>query len=324
MDDTRTIINLSDIEELLLKRLNEVSYISVAERAGGREEQVARLNLPELPAWATSSQNWTPQATEALERLKKELLGLADGPRSPFRVSVYAAKGGRITMRTCTVIDDQAAWERLGGIGEVATEVNAQGVLQLGASWTQFAHTVMAQTSAFGSLCLRQMEAVDTISRSQAELTAKETAASRAQVNELVREVSKAKVSAAENQVKVMAAEAMNEVAEEKKKVEAERNLASQALAKDAINKLGELGHAFVVTKMGMAPELVEVSTALQSSPAMMEALKDPRVREQLKSQENLDYLSAMLKQAADVSAQEAAEDQAPTEHPESPQSDPT
>ncbi len=63
---------------------------------------------------------------------------------------------------------------------------------------------------------------------------------------------------------------------------------------------------------MGIPPELSEVSLALQSNPAMMEALRDPKVREQLKSAENLDYLATMLRQAADVAEQQAAQSEQP------------
>ncbi len=311
MEDARTIRQLDDIAELLTHRLNEVAYVTVAERYGTREEQLVKLKPTEAIPYETLADTQR-RAAAFLARLEGELRGLADGPHSPFRVAVYAEKGEKLLTRSVSVVDAGVAVSGQPSIEEIATEVEGRALHSLGAAYRQFSGTVMTQAEQFGALCLRQMKSVDEISRTQAELTAKETEAARAQVTELVREVSKAKVTAAENQVKVMAAEAMNEVAEQRKQVEAERSLAGQDLAKEAINRLGELGQAFVTTKLGMPTELAEVSAALQSSPAMMEALRDPKVREQLKSPENLDYLSAMLKQAAAVTPEAATQDTPP------------
>ncbi len=299
MHDTRTITNLEDIEALLRERLKEVSYIAVAERTANREVQLVRLPLPELSEWATPA-NWGAQVDGQMDRIRGELLGLADGPRSSFRVSVCGPKGDRLTTRTCAVLDELAPVDLLvPGVDEVIAEVGAKGVVQLGAAWQQFTGTVMRQTAQFGSLCLRQMEKVDEISRTQAALTAQETAAAREQVNTLVERLTAAKVGEAEARAALLTASV-------DEKAEVERTRAGQALAKDAIGKLGELGQAFLVSKTGLPPEMNEVATALQSNPEMMEALRDPKVREQLKSADNLSYLASMLKQAAAVAAQQA------------------
>ena len=307
MSETHTITKLEDIEAVLSERLDELSYISVAERVSGREEQLARLNFEPLPSYLKTG-NWEPKVAEAMVLLRKELLGLADGPRSPFRVSAYGA-GGRLVMRTCVVLDSTAPiTSGSGSIDEVIAEVKAQGIMELSAGWKHFSTTVLEQTQKFGSMCLAQMGKVDEISRKQTELTAKETAAAREQVNTLVREVSKAKISAANAKAELTAAAAMTAVESERKAIEAERAQVGQELAKEALGKVGEFGQAFLMSKTGMSAEMLEVANALQNNPEMVEALGDPRVRDQLKNPDNLSYIAASLKQAvAVVVAQEAA-----------------
>lgn len=317
--DSRTIKNLEEIEAMLSARLDEVCYLTVVERFGSREEQLAKLPVPDLPDWTTAADR-KKQVEGLLEALCRELLGLASGSSSPFRVSIYAAKGERLLTRTVTVVDtaSPSSAERVS-VEEVATEVEGRALRQVGAAWEHFGKTVMSQAKDFSAMCLTQMGAVDEISRKQTELTAKETAAARAQVNELVGQVSSAQLGAAEAKVQLMKAEALGEVEEERKQVESDKQQAGQELAKEALGKLGELGQALLTTKMGIPPELSEVSLALQSNPAMMEALRDPKVREQLKSAENLDYLATMLRQAADVAEQQAAQSEQPGSSQESP-----
>jgi hypothetical protein len=300
MTDTRMITNLEGIEAYLREKLDAVSYIAVAERTGNREVQLVRLELPELSEWATPT-NWSPMVEAQMGRIRGELLGLADGPRSGFRVCVCGPKGERLTTRTCAVLDDLAPGDLIvPSVDEVIAEVGAKGVVQLGAAWQQFTGTVMAQTAQFGSLCLRQMEKVDEISRQQASLTAAETAAAREQVNALVERLTAAKVSEAEARAELLTASA-DEAAE------AKRTETGQLLARDAISTLGELGQAFLVGKTGLPPEMAEVASALQGNPEMMEALRDPKVRDQLKSPDNLSYLATMLKHAAAVAEEQEA-----------------
>jgi len=165
----------------------------------------------------------------------------------------------------------------------------------------------MKQTDQFKDMCLEQLSAVDKISRAQTELTAKETAAAREQVNTLVGEVTKAKIGVATAKAELSAAKAMGEVEAERKEVEAQRTLIAQDLAKDAIGQAGDLAKAFFVSKTGMTPELSEVAAALQDNPDMMEALKNPKVREQLKNPDNVSYIAASLTQAVALAEQQEA-----------------
>lgn len=297
--DPRIIKNLGEIETLLSARLDEVCYLTVVERFGGREEQLAKLPVPDLPDW-TTPEDRKKQVDGILDALQRELLGLSSGARSPFRVSLYAVKGERLITRTVTVQDDDGAVDaEAASVDAVATEVEGRALRQVGAAWEHFGKTVMSQAADFSAMCLKQMGSVDAISRNQAALTAQETAAARAQVNELVGQVSRAQLGAAEAKVELMKAQALGEVEDARKQVESDKQQAGQELAKDALEKLGELGQALLTTKMGLPPELSEVSLALQGNPAMMEALRDPKVRAQLKSSDNLEYLATMLRQAA-------------------------
>ncbi len=292
-----TIQGSEDVSELLRERLREVSYLTVVERLGTREEQIARIPVAELPEWASVSDQ-AQHAERAMEDLERELLGLADGARSSYRVGVYGPKGVRLLTRTVAVLD--AEGEPGGTSTEaVMAEVTAQGVFSLGTAWEHFSRTLLTQTNEFGAMCLRQMEKVDDISRRQSELTAKETAAARQQVNDLVSMVAQAKMSEAEARAELLTASA-DEAAE------AKRTETSQILAKEAIGKIGELGQAFLVSRTGLAPEMAEVATVLQGNAEMVEALRDPRVRDQLKNADNLSYLAAMLKQAAAVAEEQA------------------
>ncbi len=306
--DRFTIQGWEDIAELVRDQTRDVSYLTVAERLGTREEQLAKVTVAEMPSWASDSDQ-AKVASNAMSDLARELRGQADGARSSYRVHVYGPKGVRLLTRTVTVLD--AEGEPSGTNAEaVMAEVGAQGAFALGTAWQQFTTTVMSQTKAFGDLCLKQMAKVDEISRTQAELTAKETAAARQQVNELVAMVAQAKMSEAEARAELLTVEA-DETAE------AKRTETGQLLARDAINKLGELGQAFLVGKAGVPPELAEVLTSLQSNPEMVEALRDPKVREQLKSADNLSYLATMLKHAAAVAAEQAAQATTPADEPD-------
>ncbi len=294
-----TITNLGDLESLLKSRLSEVSYLTVLERhKSGREEQLARIEVGDLPSWA-SPQTWTPEVDALLLRLRQELLGVAMGGHSAFRVAVYAPKGERLLVRTVTITDHQHPDTSAPSVEEVATEVEGRSLRQIGIAWEHYGHTIMQQMVQYSAMCLRQMNAVDEISRKQSQLTAQETAAARAQVNELVGLVTQAKMNEAEAKAALLTASA-DEAAE------AKRTETGQILAKEAIGKLGELGQAFIISRTGFSPELSDIATSLQNHPAMVNALRDPIVREQLKNPDNLEYLANMLTQAAEIAQEQA------------------
>ncbi|MFT5680575.1 MAG: hypothetical protein ACI8RZ_001481 [Myxococcota bacterium] len=307
--DERTITNLDGIEALLKTRLNEATYLAVSERRGNAEEQLAKLTLPELSEWANAS-TWGEQADAAFQWIRLELLGIADGPRTSFRVAVWGG-GGRLIMRTCVVLDSQAVVSAGSPVEEAMAEVGAQGVFQLGASWERFTTVVMRQADDFKEMCLSHMKEVDVISRAQTATTAKDMAAAREQVNTLVGEVTKARIGVAAAKAEVVAAEAMAEVEVKRKAVEAQQSEVNRELAKGALDQMGSFGKALLFSKTGMSAELTEVATALQTNPEMMEALKDPLVREQLKNADNLSFIAASLKQAVEVERAKAKADAA-------------
>jgi hypothetical protein len=73
------------------------------------------------------------------------------------------------------------------------------------------------------------------------------------------------------------------------------------ALAREALQQLGEAARAFLVAK-GVPPELTDVLGAIGGSPELMHTLNDPDVRTLMKDPGNLAALAAMLKNAAAVS----------------------
>lgn len=96
------------------------------------------------------------------------------------------------------------------------------------------------------------------------------------------------------------------------------------ALARDAIQQLGETAKAFFVAR-GVPPNLAEVMQAISSSPELVSALDDPAVREVLRDPRNLQGLAGLLKQvgqqhqaqrAGGTTPPQAATHSAPQGHP--------
>ena len=69
------------------------------------------------------------------------------------------------------------------------------------------------------------------------------------------------------------------------------------ALARDALNQLGEATKAFF-TAQGISPEMADVAQVLGQSPELLGALKDPDVQSLMSDPGNLKLIAGMLKQA--------------------------
>ncbi len=68
------------------------------------------------------------------------------------------------------------------------------------------------------------------------------------------------------------------------------------ALARDAINQLGEAARAFLAAR-GVSPEMADLLVTLSASPDLTAALSDPDVRSLMQDPSNLTTLAAMLRQ---------------------------
>lgn len=66
-------------------------------------------------------------------------------------------------------------------------------------------------------------------------------------------------------------------------------------LAKEFVTQLGTLGRAWVATKAGMPPEMLELADIVSSSPELQEALKNPAVLKVLREEKSRKELAALL-----------------------------
>ena len=66
-------------------------------------------------------------------------------------------------------------------------------------------------------------------------------------------------------------------------------------LAKEFVTQLGTLGRAWVSTKAGMPPEMLELADIVGSSPELQEALKNPAVLKLLREEKSRKELAALL-----------------------------
>lgn len=66
-------------------------------------------------------------------------------------------------------------------------------------------------------------------------------------------------------------------------------------LAKEFVSQLGTLGRAWVASKAGMAPEMMELADIVSSSPELQEALKNPAVLKVLREEKSRKELAALL-----------------------------
>ena len=85
-------------------------------------------------------------------------------------------------------------------------------------------------------------------------------------------------------------------VAEDQRNQTEREGDARAALARDAINQLGEAARAFLAAR-GVSPEMTELLGTLSASPDLTAALSDPDVRSLMQDPSNLTTLAAMLRQ---------------------------
>ena len=192
-----------------------------------------------------------------------------------------------------TVTDEQ--WKDAPAepsVTTVADEVERRGMRRVEQAWSTWSDQMLEATERLVTISLGVADKSDQIARAQAEQSAAETRAAREQVNELVASNTRQRISEAEAHAELIAANTRQQVAEEEKVFKAD-------LAKGALDQIGSLANAMMLRESGVDPEMSEVLVSLQGSPELMTALRDPRVRAQLKDPGNLRDLAALLQMAS-------------------------
>ena len=93
----------------------------------------------------------------------------------------------------------------------------------------------------------------------------------------------------------LLAARQVKESDEAEQKVDERQLRIREELGKTFLSELGSLGRVLASSKLGMAPELVELGDLISTSPELAEALRDPQVRALLKDEKTRKELAQLL-----------------------------
>ena len=299
------IANWSSLEAWFCENWRDVEYLTVSELVDRREERLGRYDLPEGGGWTEGL------IQEALAWVREKISAVAIGQyRTRFRVYLYGVKGEGKHTWVLTATDEQ--WQDLpvqATVETVADEVERRGMRRVEEAWSIWSSRVLDATERLVGISLGVADKSDQIARAQAEQSAAETRAARAQVNELVASNTRQRISEAEAHAQLIAATTRQQVAEEEKTFKAD-------LARDALGQLGGLANAMLLRESGLNPEMSDVLVSLQGSPELMAALRNPRVRAQLKDPNNLRDLASLLQMASQQTTQEGEGDARPNAEP--------
>ena len=103
------------------------------------------------------------------------------------------------------------------------------------------------------------------------------------------------------------AARSVKESDEADQKVDERQLRVREELGKTFLSELGSLGRVLASSKLGMAPELVELGDLISTSPELAEALRDPAVRALLKDEKTRKELASLLVLASKKNPDEGA-----------------
>jgi len=281
------ITNWSRMEDWFREHWEHVACLTVSELIDRKEERLGRYDLPERATWSEGL------IEEALNWLRDQMDRIAIGQHcTRFRVYLYGVKGEDKNTFVLTATDPQ--WQDAPSkptVHAAADEVERRGLRSVEQAWTAWSNQVLGATERLTQISLSVADKSDQIARAQAEQSASETRAAREQVNELVSASTQQRISEAQARAELVAATTRHKVSEEEKVFKAD-------LAKGALDQIGSLANAMMLRESGLDPEMSEVLVSLQASPELMTALRDPSVRAQLKDQENLRSLAALLQMA--------------------------
>ncbi len=295
------ITNWSSLEAWFREHCREVEYLTLAELLDRKEERLGRYDLPEGTAWSMAL------IQQALSWLHDKISAIATGQyRTRFRVYLYGVKGEGKHTWVLTATDEQ--WKDTPpetSVETVVDEVERRGMRRVEQAWSTWSSQMLDATERLVSISLGVADKSDQIARAQAEQSAAETRAARAQVNELVASNTRQRLAEAEAQAELVAATTRQRVSEEEKTFKAD-------LARDAIGQIGSLANAMMLRESGVDPEMSEVLLSLRGSPELMAALRDPRVRAQLRDPGNLRDLAALLQMASQPNPNDGEDDAQP------------
>ncbi len=93
----------------------------------------------------------------------------------------------------------------------------------------------------------------------------------------------------------LLAARQVKESDEAEQKVDERQLRVREELGKTFLSELGSLGRVLASSKLGVAPELMELGDLISTSPELAEALRDPQVRALLKDEKTRKELAQLL-----------------------------
>ena len=93
----------------------------------------------------------------------------------------------------------------------------------------------------------------------------------------------------------LLAARQVKDSDEAEQKVDERQLRVREELGKTFLSELGSLGRVVASSKLGMAPEIMELGDLISTSPELAEALRDPQVRALLKDEKTRKELAQLL-----------------------------
>ncbi len=97
----------------------------------------------------------------------------------------------------------------------------------------------------------------------------------------------------------LLVARQVKESDEAEQKVDERQLRVREELGKTFLSELGSLGRVLASSKLGMAPELIELGDIVSASPELAEAVRDPNVRAMLKDEKTTRELAQLLRLAS-------------------------
>jgi hypothetical protein len=209
-------------------------------------------------------------------------------PYRRFRVRLYGPKGlstidsGSFLCRNHAYMEevDEAAVPRLRipsipapAVGQPADRAVGRPMRALGEDYARWGHVVLGSVG--------QLQVVHDLLLNRLHRQLRE---SRDQVDQLVAAILESRLRDA--------------VAREEAEAEERKGKVRAALARNALDQMGEAARAFLLGR-GIHPEIAGAVAAMGASPDLVAALNDPEVKGLMRNPENLEILASMLRGAA-------------------------
>ena len=312
MDPDRfTFEGLSDIEERLLRMSSDIAYLVVQDRTVPKADETlgrfdfephfARPYLEVSEPDTTDAADWeaslpppdespTPdQIAQAACRWIRDIAARCTlGERwRRFRVKAWGPKAYRMIDSGQFLCRDLEAELELSDEGELpefgaSMELDLERSTQRGVA--QGMEALGGYYAQWGQLVLGSINQLQGIHNRTTVRLHQQLQQSRNQVDLLVSSILEYRAKEA-SQVEVRQSEQRD-------------TEARTALARDALHQIGEAARALLSTQE-LPPDLTEIVDALAQSPALLETLRQPAVRELMRDPAHLEQLASLLQAAA-------------------------